>query len=322
MYREDMLTRRGLTLVGLGKLSLEWNSLDQAQQYAVQAHEIADRVEDEGIRVVSVILLARLRFIHGEVGQAQEQLLGLVAHTKNPLLLREILAQHAWLALQAGDQIAAERWLASLPQSSGGLIHLQEELEAMVNCRLLIAQGNIVQAIDLLQDWLLDSQGQGRMKSVLENKILQSIALSALGDESRSRQALVEALAIAQPEGYQRIFLDEGQPMAALLRASLPHIESEALIGYVRALLYTIVQEQARQSAIINASPELIVEPLSEQEMRVLRLLSAGRSNPDIASELVISVNTVKTHLKNIYGKLGVNSREEARQATRHLKSL
>jgi len=133
------------------------------------------------------------------------------------------------------------------------------------------------------------------------------------GKMNAARQTLIEALALAQPEGYQRIFLDEGDPLASLLRETLPEIRVESLAAYARALLYTKAQEQARQEGSTNGSPDLLVEPLSGQEKRVLRLLAAGLSTPEIARELVISANTVKTHVKNIYSKLGVNNREQVR---------
>jgi LuxR family maltose regulon positive regulatory protein len=116
--------------------------------------------------------------------------------------------------------------------------------------------------------------------------------------------------------------LNERERLAALLRDTLPEIREESLAAYARALLYTVSQEGKQKGAATAHGPESLVEPLSEQERRVLRLIAAGLSNPEIAEELVISVNTVKTHVKNIYGKLSVNGREEARQAARHLKLI
>ena len=146
---------------------------------------------------------------------------------------------------------------------------------------------------------------------------------------------LLQALALAQPEGYQRLFLDEGEPMAALLQAVLPEVSEEPLITYVQTLLATFrdfglptlgvdfgwdeqIQNPAKgtqaKSKILN-----LAEPLSPQERRVLRLLAEGLSNPEIAQELVVSTNTIKTHVKSIYRKLNVTSRAEARATARRL---
>jgi LuxR family maltose regulon positive regulatory protein len=176
----------------------------------------------------------------------------------------------------------------------------------------------------------------------LEIMVLMALAHASGEDLPEARRLLMDALALAQPEGYQRLFLDEGPPMARLLRAVEPEIRSEPLGSYLRALLHAFTPDQAarggeeergRRGAIGAPAPSLshspplplpqeLVEPLSPQEQRVLRLLAAGLSNPEIADELVVSVNTIKTQLQSIYRKLNVSSRAEARRAARQLDLL
>src|SRR5207248_4487230 len=109
----------------------------------------------------------------------------------------------------------------------------------------------------------------------------------------------------------------EGETLATLLRTVLVDVREEALLSYVRSLLLAFAQQQAKEQhdTSPHTSPALLVEPLSPQELRVLRLLAAGRSNPEIAEALVVSVNTVKTQVQSIYRKLNVNNRWEAREA-------
>lgn len=318
MDREDSLIRQARAVFGLGSIYLEWNDLEIAGQYASRGLEIADQVIDESVRVNITILMARLRAVREEIAQAQLSLIELAAQTINPLLLRMIQAQQAWLALRAGDLITVQRWRDNLPQAGSELMRLQREMEALVEARLLMAQGNADDAHRLLETWLSDAQEQGRMRSVLEITILLALAYAALDRLPQARQKLVEALSSGQPEGFQRIFLDEGQDFAKLLQANLSSIEGSSLMAYTRALRYSLAQEQ--QAALAKLQPVPLTETLSEQELRVLRLLTAGLSTPDIARQLVISTNTAKTHLKNIYGKLGVNSRHQASETARQLK--
>jgi LuxR family maltose regulon positive regulatory protein len=150
--------------------------------------------------------------------------------------------------------------------------------------------------------------------------ILTSLAYAAGARPVEARQALLAALALAQPEGYQRLFLDEGAAMAALLRANESHIRGQLSSSYAQALLGAFAQEPIAPMAQLPALPVVLDEPLSPHEQRVFRLLAAGLSNPEIAQQLIVSVNTVKTQVQSIYRKLNITSRTEARLAARQLK--
>ena len=321
MDRDQTSIRRGRSDLGLGMLAYERNDLEEAEELAARAVAASQGFPEEDLLADSPIVLAQVKFARGENDRAQELLEALIAQPNRPFLFRFPRVYQARFALASGDLAVVERW-AAMVTPGDDIPPVQLEQEALVVARLRIAQGEAGAAIHQLEGWLAEAEDNGRTRSEIEIRILLALAHAALGDRERAREALVQALALAQPEGYQRIFLDEGERLAALLQDILPEIGDEALAAYARALLYTIAQEKTQQAAALPPGSDLMIEPLSEQEQRVLRLLAAGLSNPEIAQELVISVNTVKTHVKNIYGKLGVNSRDEARQAARHLKLL
>jgi LuxR family maltose regulon positive regulatory protein len=220
-----------------------------------------------------------------------------------------------------GDLPAAERWSASRIQTANDFMIFNQEQEALVVARLLIAQRQEDEALHLLDEWLADAQAKGRVRSEMEIKTLMALAHAALDDLVQAQQALVRALALAQPEGYRRLFLDEDEPLFEILGDALADIQEEPLANFARALIYAKSQMTRREDAMLSGSIPSI-EPLSEQEQRILRLLGAGLTNPEIAQELVVSLNTVKTHVKSIYRKLNVSSRREARQVARLLNLL
>jgi LuxR family maltose regulon positive regulatory protein len=129
-----------------------------------------------------------------------------------------------------------------------------------------------------------------------------------------ARQMLQSVLILAQREGYQRLFLDEGDTLAALLRSHIAHVRGKSHIAYLRQLLSAFAPD--------GESAALLPQPLSVQEQRVLRLLVAGCTNQEIAQELVVSINTVKAHMKNLYRKLNVSHRLEASAVARRLHLL
>ena len=165
-----------------------------------------------------------------------------------------------------------------------------------------------------------EAHEQGRRRSELEILVLIARAAFAQQRQFHAFSRLREALALAQAEDYQRLFLDEGEEMAALLRAALPTIKKNHCEPYVRMLLRAFAQHHLEQGAALDSNdsvPAASLSPLSPQEQRVLHLLVAGYSNPEIAEALVVSINTVKTQTRSIYRKLSVKSRREARSAVR-----
>jgi LuxR family transcriptional regulator, maltose regulon positive regulatory protein len=212
-----------------------------------------------------------------------------------------------------------QRWSHTCAQLGEDFRLVQQEREALIVSRLLIAQG---EALRLLERWQAEACAQGRTRSELEIQVLTALAHFARKHLPLARQLLREALTLAQAEGYQRLFLDEGEAMATLLRTILLDIREEPLVTYAQDLLRAFPQIQAGQNSSPPAVSTLLIEPLSSQEQRVLRLLAAGRSNPEIAQELIVSVNTAKTQVQSIYRKLNVKSRWEARETARRLKLL
>ena len=143
-----------------------------------------------------------------------------------------------------------------------------------------------------------------RTGSVIEILVLQALAHQMQGDIAAALVPLERALTLAEPEGYVRIFVDEGPPMAALLEAAAKRQTRPALCPSTPGCLW-----QAENRTPVK---QALIEPLSERELDVLRLLGTDLDGPDIARELMVSLNTMRTHTRNIYSKLGVNNRRAA----------
>lgn len=309
--------------LGLARLSYEWNMLDAAQQYAQQAIDLGKQLLDEAVQVQATLLLARIQHARGDEQQAYRTLQTLLAWmqpSKSPSLHHEILALQAALQLTDGDRSAVQRWAAArngeqLGSDQSAPTEAQIEGEELLVARLLIAQNRTDEALDILNRLLTAARDAGRIRSILTIHILASLAYSSLKHTQKAAQELQEALVLAHTANCLRLFLDEGESMAALLRMVMPGLREEPLIAYVQSLLQAFSGHHDTNEADIS-----LVEPLSIQERRVLRLLAAGRSRQEIAAELVISLNTVKTHLQHIYQKLNVSSNQEAREAARRLR--
>lgn len=320
---------KGAALLGLAQLAYEWNDLATAERQAQDVLAINEQLADEELQIRASLVLVHVLHARQQTDEARQRITHLLEgllSRKPPVLYREVLAQQARLQLDAGDLAAVQRWLLSHAlHPDDALPRPQQEQEVLLQARLLIAQGEHEKAVKLLARWQSEAHEAGRLYHELEMRILMSLAFFHDKQLTEARQLLRDALKLAYIEGYQRLFQDEGDALAAILHAILPDLKDDATALYARMLLETLARaqpEQVNTPAVPSPAPGERLEPLSPQEQHVLRLLVAGLSNPEIARELIVSINTVKAHVKSIYRKLDVHNRVEASEVARNLKLL
>ena len=238
-------------------------------------------------------------------------------------LLNPAPARRARLLLAQGDLAAA----ASFAQDNGlGPDDEQDyarEPGHLVLARMLLAQEQPGQALALLDRLHAAAAAQDRTGSLIEIGALRALALTASGDESGAVTTLAGALALACPQGYVRVFADEGPPMAALLGRLIAarrtgQAAAEVPLGYLAQLQRAFGSGRPAR----DPAPSGIIEPLTRRELEVLEMVAAGRSNQAIARELVVTLDTVKKHVGHVLGKLGAANRTEAVARARELNLL
>jgi LuxR family transcriptional regulator, maltose regulon positive regulatory protein len=313
-------------LLGLARLAYEWNELETAEQHAREALALGRHLAHEAHQVHASVLLARVYAARGQPIAARRLLdarLSALQLHRTPLLSREVLAEQVRLDILNGDLMAAQQWA----QKHAHSVHEElpadlAEHEERLMARLLLKQGRMEEARARLDGVRSAARSAGRAHSVLETQVLMALASACGKRGNEAKRLLQEMLSHAALQGYQRLFLDEGEAMATLLRLLSPGVRDLSLRTYLQTLLRSFAQVQPdQQSTASEASPPLL-EPLSAQEQRVLRLLVAGRSNREIAGELVVSINTIRTQVQSIYRKLLVKNRVEASEVARLLRLL
>jgi LuxR family maltose regulon positive regulatory protein len=307
-----------MAYVGMAGPLYEWNDLDEARRCALEGIRLSELGGFSAYELFGHVLLARVCKAQGDRDGADEMLLHAeqLRRGRDYALVVALAAElrtQLWLA--QGNLGAASRWAQERDLGPGAALDSAREIEQMAVARVLIAQREPDKALSRLA-WLLEAaERAGRMGSVIKMSALRALGFEAQDNLTGALHALERALSLGEPEGYVRTFLDEGEAMASLLRRAL----SKGIApNYVARLLAAFGEEVILTSPIMDA----LVEPLTERELEVLRLIVAGLSNPEIAEELVIAVSTVKSHVNHIYGKLGVGNRVEAVTRARDLGLL
>jgi len=317
---ESMLDDQGVASLNLAHIAYERNDLEQAERFTMRALDLGTQRANEILQVQATIRLASIRSAKGDVRGGRELVKSLESKIQNRTLLREIQNTQALLSIQADHISSLDWWVKIVSTDDQNVLYLQKEREVFILARLHITEGKANEALDILHQWLVDSTENGRVRSQVEALCLESLAHHSHSDRSKATKQLIEALTLGQAKGYRRIFLDEGIRMAELLQMILPSLPNRTLSLFATTLLHSFSPETTAHLSATSSTVQ--IEALSQQELRVLRLLVAGLSNSDIAQELVVSTNTVKTHVKSIYRKLKVTSRDEARAVARELNLL
>jgi LuxR family maltose regulon positive regulatory protein len=303
--------------VGIAAVLLERDDLGASADHLALAERLGEHNGLPQNPYRRRLVLAGLREAEGDLDSALE-LLDAADRVYNGDFspnVRPVPAVRARLRIRRAELSSAGAWARARGLSAADELSYLHEYEHVTLARLLLARyhedhdaGALDEASALLERLLASAEAGGRDGTVLELLVLQALARSAGGDVPAALAALGRAVALGRAEGYVRVFADEGPPMAALLKALLRRQPADPSVGYVRRLVAAATRGQPRPSAAQAG----LLEPLSDRELDVLRLLATELGGPDIARELHVALSTVRTHTKSIYLKLGVSSRRAA----------
>jgi LuxR family maltose regulon positive regulatory protein len=320
----------GIDQVRLADLDREHNRLPEARARLEEGLQLAEQGGDFVFVREAYLALARLETSCGRweaASQALQKAEQVCRSNQSAYGVLPVEAMRARLDILQGDLASAGYWAekAFPPECAAeGFIH---EYSRLTLARLRLAQSRPAEAVAILESSLAAAESAGRNGRLIEILILLALAHKALGCSAAAHDALARSLALAEPEGYVRIFVDEGEPLRLLL-AELNQLRSlrrkdQAGNCYLDRLLKAFGRNGSRQPLNWPAQPhERLVEPLSEREIEVLRLIASGMSYEAAARELVVALSTIQWHIKNIYQKLNVHNGKEAVHIARHINLL
>ncbi len=302
--------------LGLGRIHYEWNDLDAAWERGQKSLGLARQLQNSDRPVACLVLLAHVKLARGDPGEAA----GILAEAERSVhehdFAREaprVAAASATISLRTGDVDGAAR--------------LAEEFDLpLVRARVCLARGDPDAALSALDPYRRQAESRAWLDDRLRALVLQALAHRAAADTGEAVSLLGEAMEIGEPEGFVRLFVDEGPPMARLLReAAAAGLHREYCLRLLGAFSTDATGAGLGAQAPHGGRPagaSGLMEPLSRRELELLGLLAEGLSNQDIAERLFLSPLTVKVHVRNIYAKLDVGSRTQAVARARMLGIL
>jgi LuxR family maltose regulon positive regulatory protein len=324
------LPHAGIGHVGLAELAYQRNELGTALRHLTEGIPLCRQFTFPPPLATGLATLAWIRQAQGDRAGALEAMSEAVRAAPDPAvanLLNPVPAQRARLLLAQGDVAAAARWTQERDLSPDDQPAYPQEMAYLVLARVLLAQDRPHETLALLERLRAAAERQDRTGSIIEIQALQALALAACGDENAAVDALAGALTLACPQGYVRVFADEGTPMNALLTRLVAAQRAQqgpardVPFGCLAQILRAFGGKDDAQSPGRDAPAAVpgLVEQLTARELEVLALLAAGTPNPRIAAEMVVSLDTVKKHVTHILGKVGASNRTEAVTRARQL---
>jgi LuxR family maltose regulon positive regulatory protein len=314
MAGEQPLPYIGDAHLGLAQIHYQWNDLDAAQRHGQQGLQLTRGIEHRDKSVAAELFLARLKLVQGDLAGAAaivDEARRAVQEGNFDMCLPQVAAAQILVALRQGDLAQAAQLAAAhdLPISQARVHLAQEDARA---------------ALAALEPARQEMEAKGWRDETLKVIVLQALALHACGETDQALQVLGEALALAEPGDFIRIFLDEGAPMAQLLHQAAAHGTTADYANRLLTVFEDATQDKERTTELSRPVPHppSLVEPLSRRELEVLQLIARGLSNREIGERLFLALDTVKGHNRRIYGKLQVQRRTEAVARARELGLL
>lgn len=310
------LPQVAITYIEIGNVCYFRNQLEEARAYLEQGLDLCSKSGHHVVGLYGCIHLSRLQYVRGEPQAALETIRKVEQNARETGVLTiadEFGAHLAWMEAESGDPVRASTWVREQNLKIGERLGVVQGICAIHAARVMLRLERFEEALSLLSHIEKAARTSGAISRQLESLVLQAVAFHRTGEPVKALYRLEKALQLAAVEGHLRVFLNEGTPVIDLLRSA----RRKNVAPEFCALLLSEFSKRASGKNV--PARGAVRETLSKRELELLRLVASGCSNKEIASQLVISLATVKRHTVNIFNKLDVKNRTEAVARAREL---